>query len=206
MHTFIQTTLLILILLNPFLVIVYLVDVINKLSRPRFLSVLVRAGLISTVVFSIFAVLGDAIFARFLQADFASFQIFGGVIFLLIGIQFVFHGNSAIEGLRGESEYIAGAIAMPIMIGPGTISISVLAGQRLQSVLAVLAIIVAMVICIGVMMLLRIVHDYVRPKNEKLIERYMEIAGRITSIVIGTFAVEMIMQGLKEWLPKLGVL
>ncbi|ORC35689.1 hypothetical protein B4O97_08585 [Marispirochaeta aestuarii] len=206
MHTFIQTTLLILILLNPFLVIVYLVDVINKLSRPRFLSVLVRAGLISTVVFSIFAVLGDAIFARFLQADFASFQIFGGVIFLLIGIQFVFHGNSAIEGLRGESEYIAGAIAMPIMIGPGTISISVLAGQRLQSVLAVLAIIVAMVICIGVMMLLRIVHDYVRPKNEKLIERYTEIAGRITSIVIGTFAVEMIMQGLKEWLPKLGVL
>ena len=206
MHTFIQTTLLILILLNPFLVIVYLVDVINKLSRPRFLSVLVRAGLISTVVFSIFAVLGDAIFARFLQADFASFQIFGGVIFLFIGIQFVFHGNSAIEGLRGESEYIAGAIAMPIMIGPGTISISVLAGQRLQSVLAVLAIIVAMVICIGVMMLLRIVHDYVRPKNEKLIERYTEIAGRITSIVIGTFAVEMIMQGLKEWLPKLGVL
>jgi len=205
MHAFIQTTLLILILLNPFLVIVYLVDVINKLSRPRFLSVLVRAGLISTVVFSVFAVLGDAIFARFLQADFASFQIFGGVIFLLIGIQFVFHGNSAIEGLRGESEYIAGAIAMPIMIGPGTISISVLAGQRLQSVLAVLAIIVAMIICIGVMMLLRIVHDYVRPKNEKLIERYTEIAGRITSIVIGTFAVEMIMQGLKAWLPKLSV-
>jgi small neutral amino acid transporter SnatA (MarC family) len=206
MHAFIQTTLLILILLNPFLVIVYLVDVINKLSRPRFLSVLVRAGLISTLVFSVFAVLGDAIFARFLQADFASFQIFGGVIFLLIGIQFVFHGNSAIEGLRGESEYIAGAIAMPIMIGPGTISISVLAGQRLQSIMAVLSIVIAMVICIGVMMLLRVLHDYVRPKNEKLIERYTEIAGRITSIVIGTFAVEMIMQGLSEWLPKLGIL
>lgn len=93
-------------------------DVINKLSRPRFLSLLVRVELISTVVFSLFAVLGDAIFARFLQADFSSLQIFGGVIFLLIGIQFVFHGNSAIEGLGGESEYIAGAIAMPIMIGP----------------------------------------------------------------------------------------
>ncbi|WP_319560495.1 MarC family protein [Marispirochaeta sp.] len=204
MHVFIQTTLLILILLNPFLVIVYLIDVINKLSRPRFLSVLVRAGLISTVVFSVFAVLGDAIFTRFLQADFASFQIFGGVIFLLIGIQFVFQGNSAIEGLRGESEHIAGAIAMPIMIGPGTISISVLAGQRLQSGLAVLSIVIAMFICVGVMMLLRMLHDYVRPKNEKLIERYTEIAGRITSIVIGTFAVEMIMQGLKEWIPKLG--
>ena len=43
-------------------------------------------------------------------------------------------------------------------------------------------------------------------RTKKLIERYTEIAGRITSIVIGTFAVEMIMQGLKEWLPKLGVL
>lgn len=69
-----------------------------------------------------------------------------------------------------------------------------------------LSIVIAMVICKEVMILLRIVHDYVRPKNEKLIERNTEIAGRITSIVIGPFAVEMIMQGLKEWPPKLGVL
>ncbi len=205
LQLFLKTTLLVLILLNPFLVIVYLIDVINKLSKPRFFMVLFRAGLISSIVFSIFALLGDAIFTNLLQADFASFQIFGGIIFLLIGIHFVFHGNSAIEALRGESEHVAGAIAMPIMIGPGTISISVIAGKRLQGPLAVLSIILAMVICVGIMMLLRILHDWVLPKKEKLIERYTEIAGRITSIVIGTFAIEMIMQGLREWLPKLGL-
>lgn len=206
LNQFIKTTLLILILLNPFLVIVYLVDVINKLSQPKFFMVLLRAGIISSVVFSIFAVLGDAIFTNLLQADFASFQIFGGIIFLLIGIHFVFQGNSAIEALRGESEHIAGALAMPIMIGPGTISISVIAGKRLQGLLAVLAIITAMLICIAIMMALRILHDWVKPKKERLIERYTEIAGRITSIVIGTFAIEMIMQGLSEWLQKFGVL
>ena len=39
-----------------------------------------------------------------------------------------------------------------------------------------------------------------KPRNERLIERYVEIMGRITALIIGIFAVEMIMQGLKAWL------
>jgi len=75
-------------LLNPFLVIIYLLDAVEKLSPRGFRKVLVRAGLIATGVFCCFAVLGDVIFSSVLQADFASFQIFGGIVFLLIGLQF----------------------------------------------------------------------------------------------------------------------
>ena len=199
MENFINTTLLLLILLNPFLVIVYLIDILQKLSFKLFIGVLVRAGIISVIVFSVFAILGDSFFSNVLQADFASFQIFGGVIFLLIGIQFVFKGTSAIESLRGESEHIAGAIAMPILIGPGTISASVLAGKRLDAPMAILSITCALSISIVVMIFLKLLHDYVKPRNESLIERYIEIAGRITAIVIGTIAIEMIMKGTKAW-------
>jgi small neutral amino acid transporter SnatA (MarC family) len=49
------------------------------------------------------------------------------------------------------------------------------------------------------MMALKKLHDFVRPRNEALVQRYIEIAGRIMALFIGTVAVEMIMQGLSSW-------
>ncbi len=203
MNEFIKSSMFLLLLLNPFLVVVYLIDVMQKVSFSSFVIVMTRAGIVSVIVFSLFAVLGDLIFADVIQAEFASFQIFGGIVFLLIGIQFVFHGNAAIEGLRGESAHIAGAIAMPIMIGPGTISASVVAGQRLSPQMAMLAVVAAITVSVGVILCLKKVHDYVLPRNGRLVERYIEVAGRITALFVGTISIEMIMKGLGFWLTKL---
>lgn len=193
---------LLLVLLNPFLVIVYLVDVVEKLDRRQFARVMVRAGFIAAAVFCFFAVLGDAVFSNFVHAEFASFQVFGGVVFLLIGLQFVFRGPTAIEILRGESEHLAGAIAMPVLIGPGTISASVVVGERHDPLSACVTVAVAVFISIVIMLVLKAVYDFVRPRQERLIQRYVEIAGRITALFVGTVSVEMIMQGIKTWAQK----
>ena len=95
MTDFIRAVALLLALLNPFLVIVYLLDVVQTLDRSAFRRVLLRAALIAGVVFGCFALAGDAIFSGIIQAEFASFQIFGGIVFLLIGLQFVFRGPTA---------------------------------------------------------------------------------------------------------------
>ena len=191
-----------LVLLNPFLVIVYLVDLVENLTFKQFSRVLVRAALISLVVFWIFAIVGDAVFSDLLNANFASFQIFGGIIFLLIGIQFVFKGKSAIEDLRGTTKYIVGAIAMPILIGPGTLSYSVIIGKHLNHLCAILAIFFAVAISISILLILKKLHDFIQPRKEEYIQRYFEIAGRITAIIIGTVSIEMIMQGVEVWIAK----
>jgi multiple antibiotic resistance protein len=202
MSDFLRALALLLALLNPFLVIVYLSDVVQTLDHSTFRRVLLRAVLIAGVVFSCFALAGDAIFSGIVQAEFASFQIFGGVVFLLIGLQFVFRGPTAIEILRGESEYLAGAIAMPVLIGPGTLSASVIAGQQLSPLAACGAIILALMISAAMMILLKALHDYVRTANGRLVQRYIEIAGRITALYVGTVSVEMIMQGVRAWVQK----
>ena len=194
MSDFLRSTVLLLVLLNPFLLIIYLTDVVEKLDRAQFARVLIRAGLIATAAFWSFALLGDAIFSSILQAEFASFQIFGGVVFLLIGLQFVFRGTTAIEILRGESKHLLGAIAMPILIGPGTISASIIIGKRLTPPSACAAVFVAVLTSVLILIGLKAVHDYVRPRREPLIRRYIEIAGRITALFVGTISVEMIMQ------------
>ena len=200
--SFIRDISLLLVLLNPFLVVIYLVDVMEKLERRRFMGVLLRAGLIATVVFCGFAILGDAVFSSFMRAQFASFQVFGGVVFLLIGLQFVFRGPRAIEILRGESKYVAGAIAMPILIGPGTISASVIIGKRHDPAMACVVVALAVGASIAVMMALKAVHDFVRTRRESIIDHYIEIMGRITALVVGTIAVEMIGQGVRSWISQ----
>lgn len=204
MSEFFSSSILLLMLLNPFLLVVYLIDVFDKLPVRTFRSVIIRAGLISIGVFSLAAVLGDVLFRDLLQAEFASFQVFGGVVFLLIALRFVFDGNSAIQGLRGESKHIAGSIAMPLMIGPGTIGASIVVGKRLSHFNAVLCIVFAVLSSVILMILLKYIHDYARVRNEELVQRYIDIAGRVTALVVGTFAVEMIMRGLGSWKTVLG--
>ena len=163
---------------------------------------LLRAAIISSIVFCLFAILGDAIFTKIVQVEFASFQIFGGIVFLLIGLQFVFRGPKAIEILRGESEHLAGAIAMPVLIGPGTISVSVIIGKRLDPLMACISIFSAVCVSVVIILLLKALHDIVRTRHERLIQRYIEIAGRITALYVGTVSIEMIMQGTRTWADK----
>lgn len=203
MTEIIKSFMLLLLMLNPFLVIIYLVDIVEKLELRQFTQVLIRGGLIAAMVFCVFAVLGDIVFSDFMNVEFESFQIFGGIVFLIIGIQFVFRGPRGIELLRGESAHIAGAIAMPILIGPGTISVSVIVGKRHDALLACAILVCAVLVFALLILVLKKMHDYVKPKNEALIERYIEIAGRITALYIGTVSIDMIIKGISTWISKI---
>ncbi len=199
---FVRSILLIFGLLNPFLMSIYLVDLIQELTFERFSIALCRAGLISGIAFALFACLGDAIFTNILQVRFASFLIFGGIIFLVIGIRFVFGGSETLQNLRGSPEDISGSIAMPFMIGPGTLSASVLAGQRLNPVLATVAIALAMILTVVTLVWFKWLHDRIKQHNSKLVERYIDITGRIMALIIGSIAIEMILNGLEIWLKE----
>jgi small neutral amino acid transporter SnatA (MarC family) len=118
-------------------------------------------------------------------------------------VQFVFKGPKAIAVLRGDSEHLAGAIAMPVLIGPGSVSASIVIGKRLSPTLACSSIIVAVAISVSILIALKVLHDHVRPSREQLVERYIEIAGRITALYVGTISVDMIMRGISQWIEKL---
>lgn len=200
MENFVKSVTLLFVLLNPFLMSIYLIHLIQKLDLTTFTRVLTQGASISLLVFVVFACLGDAIFTDILQVRFASFLIFGGVVFLIIGVRFVFGGSEALGELRGISSNPAGAIAMPYTIGPGTVGASVLAGSRLTPALASLAILVALSLTVVALVAFKWIHDYVKQRNEKLIEHYIDVVGRATALVIGTFAIEMVLQGIDIWL------
>lgn len=197
MEAFFKAASLLFVLLNPFLMSVYLVSFIRGLEARDFAAVMRRAHFIALGAFAVFAVAGNSFFENVLQVRFASFLIFGGIIFLMIGVRSVFSGTTALVETRGIPAHVSGAAAMPFMIGPGTVSASVLAGAQLAWPLAIAAVALAVAASWASIVGFKYLLDHVRRRNEALVERYIEVSGRIVALFTGTFAIEMILRGLE---------
>ena len=204
MSAFVESAAFLYVLLNPFLLSIYLLDLVHGLRMAAFIRVMGRAAAIATCVFLVFAWTGDHLFRDVLQVRFAAFLIFGGIVFLVVGLRFVFSGPSALAELRGDPAHMEGAVAMPFLIGPGTVSASVLTGLRLDGVPASASIVVAMVAVVVSMVGFKWIYDYLAQRSEAIVQRYVDIIGRLMALVIGTIAVEMILQGVEAWMAGRG--
>jgi len=199
MDPFLKSLTLFLVLFNPFLMSIYLLDLIQELDSGTFFKVLFRATLISGSVFLLFAWGGDAIFTDILQVQFSSFLIFGGIVIFIIALQMMFTGSEAIKKMRGgDPAHLSGSIAMPFMIGPGTISASVITGTTLSYPLALAAIILSLILTVLMLMVLKYAFDIIKVRNADLLERYIDITGRASALLTGTIGVQMILQGIHK--------
>ena len=196
---YLRSFLLFFALFNPFLMSIYLLDLIRGLPTSSFTRVLVRGSMISAIVFILFAWGGEAFFRDYLQVRFASFQIFGGIVFLMIGLRFVFSGAGAMKDLMGGSQAaMAGSIAMPIMIGPGTVSASVVIGTRLPLAGAVIVIVGTLALTVLLLVAMKCLHDRLQHRNAAMTDRYIDLVGRMSALLIGTIAIDMIVTGAQS--------
>jgi multiple antibiotic resistance protein len=198
MDSFTRSFLLLFVLLNPFIMSVYVLDLVKALPFRAFASQLGKAGAISFAVFVVFAWAGETVFEDVLQVRFFAFLIFGGITFVIIGIRMV--GQAAPRPLLSRDHEAAASIAMPYIVGPGTISASVLTGARLQFVGAVVAIALALGLAVVAILAFKRAHDVVRARSEPLVQRYTEVAGRVTGLFTGSFGVDMVLRGVEGWL------
>lgn len=188
------------VLLNPFLMSIYLLDIIQKSTVFAFTRIMLMASLISGSVFLLFAWMGETFFLDYIQVRFASFLIFGGIIFLIIGVRYALLGSKAIEQLRGPAKNVVGSVSVPFMIGPGTVSASIITGKRLSLADSFLVISLSLISVIACVVILKMIHDFIHKKNEPMVEKYIDITGRVSALIIGTIAVEMILKGVDAWL------
>ncbi|MCX5466834.1 MarC family protein [Acinetobacter nematophilus] len=193
---YLSTFILFFSLLNPFLMSIYMIDLIRHAETKVFNKALIQGSLIAYVVFLLFAWGGEAIFNQYLNVRFESFLIFGGLIFLVIGYRYVFQGADTIGEMRGAPEHLAGTVAMPFMIGPGTIGAAVVTGMHMSILEAATIIALVLLLTCSILILMKFSHDHLRDKHAKYIDRYFDIVGRLAALVIGTIAVDMIVTGV----------
>ena len=116
----------------------------------------------------------------------------------MIGLRYVFSGAHAIESLRDNPTAMAGSIAMPIMIGPGTVSAAVVIGTRMSLPGAAAVIVGTLALTVTLLVVMKIAHDRLKERHAAITDRYIDLVGRMSALLIGTIAVDMIVTGLQS--------
>ena len=185
-------------ILNPFALCLYLANVMEELSPREFLAVLSRAAITSFCVFCLFAVTGEALLVDVLGIRPEAMRIFGGVVFFIVAYGYVTKGYKAAVGLRGSLDELPSEIAVPFVIGAGTITQAVLLGKRLQAPFAVLVLFLGMLVSVLTVIVFKLIRDRMKGARERVFERYVNIVSRLNGLLIGAISTDMVVGGVRQ--------
>lgn len=183
-------------ILNPFALCLYLSGVMEDLKLGEFLRVLLGACLLSLAVFSVFALSGDYLLSEVLGVEPEAMRTFGGLIFLIVGYEYVTKGYRAAVALRGSLDELPSAIALPFMIGAGTITQSILVGKQHSATGAVAVLIAGIGVALLIVTGFKMLRDHMTGGRERLFLRYVNIMARINGLLIGAISIDMIISGI----------
>jgi len=188
-------------ILNPFALSLYLASLMDNLDRRQFFSVLLQASIISLVVFFLFAWCGEPLLVDFLAVEPSALRVFGGLIFVVVAYGYVTQGYKATVFLRGDLEGLPSSIALPFMIGAGTITQAILTGKRHNTVSAFLVIACTLVISFVIVEAFKVTRDHMSGPRERVFQRYVNILARLNGLIIGAISIDMIAEGARQlWL------
>lgn len=184
-----------LILLNPFALFVYLIPLKKERGIKEFASIMMRASAISFVIYALFAIFGVKIF-QLLNIDFESFRIFGGIVLASVALSFILQGKKSMIATRGELSQIAAEIALPFIVGVGTITQSILIGEVLSSMQSLIVLVLVMITNFLIVCGLAYFRHVLKPQLKEVLDKNAEIMLRINGFIVGAYGVNLIVQGL----------
>jgi multiple antibiotic resistance protein len=191
--------------LDPFLA----VPVFLAVTAER--SAAARAGLIRTVVITVFTVLaGSALFGEQLLlvigASLPAFRVGGGLVLLLMALSMLNAQPGAVRQSKDEAREIEAGeasgvvpLAVPLLAGPGAISTTIIAAQAGGA-----AHIVAVIACIAsVCALTWAALTLAERIGAAMGTTGLNIATRILGLLLAALAIQTMAEGLKGLFPGL---
>lgn len=188
-----------LVMLNPFALFLYLKPVMKDLSDTDFRAVFIKASVISFSIFLVFLLFGDLVFRSVFRINFESFRIFGGIILFSLAYIFIVQGNKAFIKIKSDLHDLASEIALPFMVGSGTISLTILMAEELKLWQGVVSLMIIMVINYAMVMGLKLIRGSMTSKRiQTAFDKNMELLLRINGFFIGAIGVDMVITGINN--------
>jgi len=194
-----------LVMLNPFALFLYLKPIMQDLSEADFRSVFLKASTISFCIYLVFLLFGDLVFQKVFSINFESFRIFGGIVLFSFAYIFIVQGKKAFIQIKGDLHDLASEIALPFMVGAGTISLTVLMSEQLQLWQGVVALGLIMLINYLIIMGLKQMRRTMRSKSFQItFDKIMELLLRINGFFLGAIGVDMVTTGISNLVRAAG--
>lgn len=187
-----------LVLINPIVTFIYLQPVIRRLEHQNLRAVIAQGSYVAFIVFWIFSLFGNAFFKDVLQIHFDSFRIFGGLIIAYFAFAMIAQGRTSLITYDEDHSSIANQVAMPLLIGAGTISLSIIIGQRYNPLMS--AIILAIVLLVNYLAIILLIAFRTSILNyfKKDFDNYMEAILRLFAFFAGAIGIDMIVTGIQH--------
>lgn len=187
------------VMLNPFALLSYLEPLKQDLSGKKFNYVLFKASLISFIVYAIFVFGGNFLFERVFQINFESFRIFGGIIIFSFAFHYIMSGDKGILKFKSSLDDLASDIALPFMVGAGTISVVMLMTHTLSTWNSLIAIGIALATNFLIIFLLGHMKDIIPSEKMKYVfDENMSIFIRIMGFFSGAIGLNMVITGIQN--------
>lgn len=188
-----------LVMINPFALFLYLEPVRKDLNHKDLLKVIAKATVISFLVCLIFFYLGNFVFQNIFKINIESFRIFGGIILFSFSYLFIVKGQEALIMMKEDLDNLASEIALPFMVGAGTISLSILLSQKMSYFLGTTTLIIIFIINFLLLMFLIQMRRMIDTKRIKIaFDKNMGVLLRLNGFFIGTMGVDMILTGINN--------
>lgn len=199
----VRDTLLLLVMLNPFATMLYLSDLMQERPAREFLAIYNKASVFTLLILYAFALTGDFVLDTLFQVSLPAVQIFGGMTIGMAAFTYIMQGPEGIKLFKGDIATIAQHIALPFLVGPGAIWVSISIGRSYPAWVSLLMIVAALAISgAAVLIYLALIK---RASGHEVMTRllsYFQMAMRLNALLIGAVAVQMILSGIESFLAQ----
>ncbi|MBN2142872.1 MarC family protein [Candidatus Woesearchaeota archaeon] len=182
-----------LVMLNPVGMFIYLTPVMDDLSHMNFVKVLRKASSISFVILMLFFFTGEFLINNVFQIHFESFRIFGGIIIFAYAFYLIVKGQEGLIHMKENLDDLASEIALPFMVGAGTISLAIIFSYQFDRVIGVLSIACVMGVDYLLILSFKFFKDGISKTHFKTaFDKNMHITLRVWGFFMGAIGVNMV--------------
>ena len=175
------------IVVDPFGNIPIFMSLTEKMSGKQERKVYNTATLVGFVLLLIFAFTGQEIFVLF-GISISSFEIAGGILLLIISIRILVTGRMH-ENVESPESIGAVPIAMPLLVGPGAITTTILNLQTFGTIVAVLSVTLVLAVTWVILRFIDRLYGFLGKTGATIIARVM-------ALLIAAIAVQYIVNGI----------
>jgi multiple antibiotic resistance protein len=180
------------IIVDPFGSIPIFVGLTQEITESQKRKVFNTACLVGSILLLVFAFTGKEIFNIF-GVSIYSFEIAGGILLLIISIRILISGSGKNENSESPESLGAVPIAIPLLVGPGAITTTILNLQDYDVYVTVLSVLVVMAITWVILKFIGKVYRFLGKTGSLVIARVM-------ALIIAAIAVQYILVGVTHFL------
>lgn len=187
------------VMINPVALFLYLQPIMLELDHKAFRKVLIKASLTSFSIYLLFFLFGDVIFTEVFQINFEAFRIFGGIVLFSFAYFYIVKGQKAMLRMKENLDDLANEIALPFMVGAGTISLAILMKEQLDYSLGIATLLLALTASYFVVMGLKFTRDKLKKEKFRIaFDKNMEIIVRLNGFFVGAIGINMMNTGIQN--------